>query len=510
MNHNFQQTRMLSLDIFRGVAILGVVVVHLVIIGIFFAVDNGLNVLPTYVLAIFAPLILFAPMAGLFVFISATANGMTVQKRLLNKKSLSNTLQPLLVTGIILLVIHFIYIAFFKEHMSTIFDTNFAPAGVLISYLVHRKWDGFTLDHFLMIDAFAMVMEAVFFVLILCFFLFHPKNKKSVQWKMNFLVVFGVFWTILSPFLWGISLEAMEFFYYQEHLLFRLPAIFLSFFAGKMHPITTIAPFAIFGLWLSLLLFQSPSYETLRQKTYHMSLLMGGMAILSIGFKAFLCFAKENFVYKLLENWGVIHIIGLNTPSKLPHIDPTPSIEAGDLMNSILNFIVVPAEWVFITLFLCFLIYPLIIRFFDYQSVERKQILAERFRPIRRFGTLSLTVFFFECLVQTLFSQFFRSLLIPKLAQINLFSFLFEAPFYIAPKERILLFDDFMVMWPFWIIYLTLAIGGWFFVLWIWEKVGYKGSLEWFVAKISNLFRKIKTERMEAATSSNLYGEGEK
>ena len=82
MSVNFQTTRLLSLDFFRGVAILGVVTVHLVIIGIFFTVDNALNILPTGVLAVFTPLIIFAPMAGLFAFISALANGLTVQKRL--------------------------------------------------------------------------------------------------------------------------------------------------------------------------------------------------------------------------------------------------------------------------------------------------------------------------------------------------------------------------------------------------------------------------------------------
>ena len=120
MSFNFQTTRLLSLDFFRGVAILGVVTVHLVIIGIFFTVDNALNVLPTGVLAVFTPLIIFAPMAGLFAFISALANGLTVQKRLAKGYSIRSSIQPIFVTAMALLVIHFIYIAFFKEQMPTI------------------------------------------------------------------------------------------------------------------------------------------------------------------------------------------------------------------------------------------------------------------------------------------------------------------------------------------------------------------------------------------------------
>lgn len=505
MNTDFKSNRILSLDFFRGIAILGVVIVHLVIIGIFYAVDNGLNVLPVTVLAFFAPLIVFAPMAGLFVFISALANGITVQKRIAKGGSFKNSIQPLLITGIVLLIVHFIYIAFFKEQMPTIFNPDFAPGGLFPVLLIKRSWPGFTLDHFLMIDAFAMIMESVFFVLLLSFFVFHPKNKRSVESRLRFLLIFAIVWTFLSPFLWACSLKAMEFFYYQKNIWLRLPAIFLSFFAGKMHPITTIAPFAIFGLWFSVFLFQSPDYLTLRRETYKVSGILAGMALISLLFKAFLCFAKESAVYRFFHAVGIVEAFSMNAPAKLPHIDPRSSIEAGDFMNSVLNFIVVPPEWVFIAMIICFLFYPKFIKAFDYQTDERKAYLAKKIQPIRRFGTLSLTIFFFECMVQTLFSQFYRSFLIPHLKNTEFFGFLFRSPFYVTPKEQIALFDDFMVMWPVWILYLATAIGFWFLILYLWEKAAYKGSFEWLIYRMTGSFRKIKSDKMAAATDTAIY-----
>lgn len=507
MSFNFQTTRLLSLDFFRGVAILGVVTVHLVIIGIFFTVDNALNILPTGVLAVFTPLIIFAPMAGLFAFISALANGLTVQKRLAKGYSIRSSIQPIFVTAMALLIIHFIYIAFFKEQMPTIFDPGKNPGGLFPVLLITGQWNGFTLDHFLMIDAFGMIMEATFFILILSYFLFKPNGKKSIKWKLNFLLIFGIVWTCLSPFLWGLSLYAMEFFYFQENIYFRLPSVVLSFFAGKMHPITTIAPFAIFGLWFAVFLFQSPDYSLLKRTSNRIAGAMAVLAALSIGFKAFLCFAKNTALYRLLDAAGIVDMIALNTPAKLPQIDPRPSVIAGDLVNSILNFIVVPPEWVFIAMAIVFLVFPRFIKIFDYRTGAEKESLARKIAPIRRFGTLSLTIFFFECLVQTCFSQFFRSFLIPRMAQSDFFRFLFEAPFYIAPKERIAVFDDFMAMWPLWILYLASAIGFWFLILYLWKRKGYKGSLEWWIAKLTGGFRKIKSDKLTAAIGTSVYRE---
>ena len=71
MDLEIRNKRFLSLDVFRGIAILGVVVVHALIFGIFSTIDTALNILPLPMLIILSPVVIFAPMAGLFVFISS-------------------------------------------------------------------------------------------------------------------------------------------------------------------------------------------------------------------------------------------------------------------------------------------------------------------------------------------------------------------------------------------------------------------------------------------------------
>lgn len=75
MDLEIRNKRFLSLDVFRGIAILGVVVVHALIFGIFSTIDTALNILPLPMLIILSPVVIFAPMAGLFVFISSMSNG---------------------------------------------------------------------------------------------------------------------------------------------------------------------------------------------------------------------------------------------------------------------------------------------------------------------------------------------------------------------------------------------------------------------------------------------------
>ena len=66
--------RIVSVDFFRGLAILGVVLTHCLIYGVFYSTANALATVPIGLLAVLSPIVLISPMAGLFAFISVTAN----------------------------------------------------------------------------------------------------------------------------------------------------------------------------------------------------------------------------------------------------------------------------------------------------------------------------------------------------------------------------------------------------------------------------------------------------
>lgn len=505
MNTDFRSNRILSLDLFRGIAILGVVLVHALIFGVFSSIDIALNVIPPGVFLLFIPFVLFAPMAGLFVFISTMTNGMILQKRLDQGHSLRASVQPVLITSIALLILHFIFPAVFNHSNTSMFTDGlmidaFIPASIAQGRPVMPRF-----ENFLLMDAMAMISMAGFFFVILALVLFRRNSKSTVEQKMFRLCVLGFVWVFAAPFVWGGFWKLLNFFYFKEGAL-RLLAIPVSFFAAKIHPITTTAPFAIFGTWFALFLYTAPEYSVLKKKARRIGFIMIGCLCFFVGFKAFLCFAKENAVYNLLERIGVVDWLALNTPPKNPAVDTNPSLIAGDFKNAIFNFHVLPPELLMLGMSICFFFFPLFIGKLDYCSDSEKNRLARKIAPIQRFGTVSLTVFFWESTVFSLIAKCFH--MIPSLPNgegAGIFSWLYRFPFWITPRIEVVGIDAFMHMWPLWLFYLFIVAGLWFLVLKIWSYIGFRFSMEWLLVNITRPFRKIRSTKLDAATDKSIY-----
>ena len=188
MDLEIRNKRFLSLDVFRGIAILGVVVVHALIFGVFSTIDTALNILPLPMLIILSPVVIFAPMAGLFVFISSMSNGMVVQKRLY---SIQTAIQPILITGLALLILHFIFPLLFNHSNTSMFHPDtmidaMIPASITQGRLILPRF-----ENLLLMDAMAMISMACFFFVIVSLILFRKNSKSTVEQKMFRLAVVG-------------------------------------------------------------------------------------------------------------------------------------------------------------------------------------------------------------------------------------------------------------------------------------------------------------------------------
>lgn len=504
MDLEIRNKRFLSLDVFRGIAILGVVVVHALIFGVFSTIDTALNILPLPMLIILSPVVIFAPMAGLFVFISSMSNGMVVQKRLNQGYSIQTAIQPILITGLALLILHFIFPLLFNHSNTSMFHPDtmidaMIPASITQGRLILPRF-----ENLLLMDAMAMISMACFFFVIVSLILFRKNSKSTVEQKMFRLAVVGFVWIFAAPLIWGVFWKLLEFFYFQEGLL-RLFAIPVSFFAAKIHPITTTAPFAIFGTWFALFLYTVPEYSVLKRRTHRMALLMAIFMLICVGFKAFVCFAKDNAVYDFLLKSGLIDWLALNTPAKDPFVDPRPSLISGDFKNAVFNFHVLPPELLFLGMAICFFFFPFFIKKLDYQTDERKAELAKKTAPIQRFGTVSLTVFFWESTIFSAVAKLFHTFVPAKGSEAPLFSFFYEAPFWIDPKIQFEGIDSFMHIWPLWFIYLFTVIGLWFFALFLWSRFSFKFSMEWFIVTLTKPFRKIRSTKLDVLKDKSIY-----
>ena len=61
-----QTERIVSVDFFRGLAIFAVALIHSIMFGVFYTIDNTLAVIPLPLLIVLAPLVLLAPLADSF------------------------------------------------------------------------------------------------------------------------------------------------------------------------------------------------------------------------------------------------------------------------------------------------------------------------------------------------------------------------------------------------------------------------------------------------------------
>ena len=219
MDLEIRNKRFLSLDVFRGIAILGVVVVHALIFGVFSTIDTALNILPLPMLIILSPVVIFAPMAGLFVFISSMSNGMVVQKRLNQGYSIQTAIQPILITGLALLILHFIFPLLFNHSNTSMFHPDtmidaMIPASITQGRLILPRF-----ENLLLMDAMAMISMACFFFVIVSLILFRKNSKSTVEQKMFRLAVVGFVWIFAAPLIWGVFLETVGVFLFSRGFL---------------------------------------------------------------------------------------------------------------------------------------------------------------------------------------------------------------------------------------------------------------------------------------------------
>lgn len=458
--------RIIAIDFFRGLAILGVVLTHCLIYGVFYSVGNALTTVPPYLLAVLSPVVLIAPMAGLFAFISVTANTFTALRRFSNGYSRKNVLQPLLLTSTALIAVHFVFSLLFKNSSASMFDPQLSldtiiPASIRQEQLILPRF-----ENLLFMDAMAMIaMSGLATAGILAVIL---KKSRNASKTLRNLAYIGFFSILFSPFIWYLFWIPFKYFYFADFPL-RLLAIPLSFFAARMHCLPGIFPFVIFGLWFGVLLHSKPSYAELKKKTIPIAVCSLVFLLVFAGFKLFLTLGRETSAVLFLKQIGILSVFAENTPAIL----------TGNIGNAFLDYKSLPVEFQFFGISLTFWGFPLLLKHFDYCTEERKQKSASRMRPILRFGTLSLTVFVCETPVHTVFAKAIHVLSggpVPDMADIQ-------------P-------DFFMTHPPVWIAYGIFMILFWSVILKLWEKCGYRFSLEWLLVKAMSPFRKIRSEKL--------------
>lgn len=326
--------RIVSVDFFRGLAILGVVLTHCLIYGVFYSTANALATVPIGLLAVLSPIVLISPMAGLFAFISVTANTFTALRRFENGSSAKNVIQPLLLTSTVLIVFHFVFSLLLKNSSASMFDPNETLDTLIPASIRQSEWIFPKFENLLFMDALAMIAISGFTAAAVIAILL--KRKPPRERVLRILAIIGFTSAVLSPYIWYLFWIPFEYFYHAEGVL-RLLSIPLSFFAARMHCLPGIFPFIIFGLWFGVLLHYKPTYAEVRQKTRPLALASLILLIVFVGVKLLFTLGRETAVGTFFEKAGLITAVAENSPDVL----------TGKIGNAFLDYKTLPTEFQF-------------------------------------------------------------------------------------------------------------------------------------------------------------------
>lgn len=457
--------RIIAIDFFRGLAILGVVLTHCLIYGVFYTIDNALSTVPPGLLAVFSPIVLISPMAGLFAFISVVANTFTALRRKDNGHSSASVIQPIVLTSLVLILLHFVFSTLFKCSSGSMFTpgvtiNTIVPASIRQSQLILPQF-----ENLLYMDALSMIgISGLTSAAVLAFLLKKPFSTH----KLTALTAIGFIAALLSPFLWYLFWKPFRFFYFSAYPL-RLLSIPLSFFAARMHCLPGILPFIIFGVWFGFFLHSRPTYREVKKKTFPIAVASTVLFCFFVGVKLFLILGNETHTVGFLSRIGLLSFLAENTPGIL----------TGNIGNAFLDYKSLPVEFQFFGIALIFWGFPLLMKQFDYDGEDKREKRISRIRPVLRFGTLSLTICVFETPVHTVFAKGLHALSGIPVPDMN----------RIQP-------DFFMTHPLIWIAYAAFIILLWVGILKLWEKQNYKLSLEWLLVKATAPLRKIKSEKL--------------
>jgi len=109
----FTMKRILYLDTLRGFLILYVIFIHAVLLVIFQANYDYIDILPVWLIVIMFPMLLIAMWGPMFSMMSATTNTFLVYHQLEKGKNLQKTIFNRIISYILVIIIHFINMFFF-------------------------------------------------------------------------------------------------------------------------------------------------------------------------------------------------------------------------------------------------------------------------------------------------------------------------------------------------------------------------------------------------------------
>ncbi len=431
---NFSK-RLLSIDIIRGLAIIGILFFHPLVYGVWHTEANALSIIHPFVVVAFFPIIVLLTWGGGFLLISGVVNSYNIYLRLKRGLTFKDASLPVILNSAFLLLIspirgvifHRTQPAVFTDGHQYTFMSSLIERGELILPDAELFFKAGGILHSIAFGGFLSV--------ILLYFLFKNEGIDKIKRNSIVLLIVAFLWmSIYQPISNLIGPYGNTF--YAMGGAYRFLTLLIHMFFGQQLSFFPMGIYTVFGMIAGYMIACKIEFKWIKRYGYG----LGSLFLLSF------------FIHIIID-------IIIDFP----------------LMN-LLSYLTYPLELLFFSLGCMLLFFPGLVKKIEYASQEEKIRIAKRSLFIRRFGVATLTLYIIEGTLNTVLSSIFHKIF----GQLNNFN---------QPNA-------FMTNVPAILLFVLTYIVFWFIFVYFWSKIGYKFGFEHLGIVLTKPFRKEKTNRL--------------
>lgn len=436
------EKRLISIDILKGIGIIGVLILHPALYDNFHTSSNAQQVVSPIAFFILLPLLLLGTWAGGFPLLSSVISTYNIYNRMERNHSFKEATTPILWSGLFLLILDPIKTYCFDRTYYNDFNEDGISYSI-ISRLFQKGELSFPgADKLMQIGILPSIAFSGFLVVFLLWILFKKSGKKKIKRNIIILAIIGFSWVFLYyPISVFLSPYVIQLF--DKGGIFIVFAYILRLFVSHQLSFFPMGIYAIFGMIVGILISQKQKFKTIKKVCFAFSLIFLIAFTISI----------------------VITII-------------TAGNGAISAIYNIMDYILYPKELLFLSLGMMFLLIIPIMKKIEFRSEEDRAKIAKKTSFLKKIGTITLTLYVFEPVINGFLGTIFHLLFNGGV----LYPFGTPDP-YMTNTLAILLFV--LTFLTFWTLFVHF-----------WSKSNYKYGLEYLIIILTNPFRKEKSHKL--------------
>ncbi|MDD3966524.1 MAG: hypothetical protein WC372_02520 [Candidatus Neomarinimicrobiota bacterium] len=427
----------------RGLAIAGVLISHNLILDVWYG-RQAFQIVPPWIIGLLFPLLIIFTWAGSFVLISGISTAYTAFRRFDNGVPAKKIISPILINGIALLLLDPLRtLVFSRPHLFRGEMTH----SIFSKLIMTGEWGLPSPERLYLIGALPMIGLSGCVAALLVWLLFRKDRESRFERNLGILFVAGFVFSLVS-----IPLS-----YTMEPLIDRM--------------LSVDNPHYIAAYLLRILGSAQLSFFP-----------MGCYVFFGVAYGMLLASGKAPaYVDGMLKRFGNLFFIATAVSI------PVTFLFTKNPIRFLGNIDIYSPTIIYFSLGCITYIFKALVKHVEFGEIEKRRRFAERTRWLRRFGILTLTLYIVDA--------------VPGMFAGEWFHHLFGGKALWAPLTEGR--DAFMTN-PFAIIvFVALMFAFWFLMISLWEKSNFAGSFEWLMVKISGLFRKESSRRLDLR--NNLY-----